>query len=415
MALEPTTAPDMIDTAEQQPAATAPRRRTRARPAATATPASRPASAGDPGWMLATLQALDVAAAALQRHDGSVLWRAAAFDTLLGGADDSVAALCERLSGLQELLDTPQPPGPVAPTTAILHCGSRALEATLSFHADGLAVLRLEDRAAQAQARLRHLEDREQLLFTSRLLSIGEMATTLAHEINQPIGAAANLLRGSVMRLQRQAAAGGEPKPEDQASLLQALQRATEQVLFASRVIARIREYTHSHTPKRVPVDVAALLRGCVRLLDWETEREGVSVALDLPEAPLWTRADEVMLQQLFVNLMRNAIDAMRANPAGQRRLSLHARTDGPQLEVTVRDTGSGISEQAEQTLFVPFVSSKPTGTGIGLNICRSFVELHQGRLWFTRNDGPGTSFHAALPLLPADEVTPTPAGPSSP
>jgi len=368
----------------------------------------------DPGWMLATLQSLDVSAAAFHCGTGEVLWRAAAFEALVGGADAEVAALCERLSGLQDLLDTAGAgSAAAAPHTANLHCGSRILEATLTRHADGLAVLRLEDRAAQAQARLRHLEDREQLLFTSRLLSIGEMATTLAHEINQPIGAAANLLRGSVMRMQRQEAAGGASKPEDRAALLQALQRATEQVLFASRVIARIREYTHSHTPKRVPVDVARLLAGCVRLLDWETEREGVQVRLEVPGTPLWTRADEVMLQQLFVNLMRNAIDAMRGNPAGQRQLTLLARADGPQLEVTVRDTGSGISAQAEETLFVPFVSSKPTGTGIGLNICRSFVELHQGRLWFTRNDGPGISFHAALPLLPAGEVPGAAAIPS--
>ena len=376
-----------------QPPADAPARKPRAKPAAAASPVD---------WMLPTLQALDASAAAFDRLSGAVLWRAAAFDTLVGGADATLAALCDRLSGLEQAVSSVSDDA-VSTVTVNLHCGARALEAVLSFQAGGLTVLRLEDRAAQAQARLRHLEDREQLLFTSRLLSIGEMATTLAHEINQPIGAAANLLRGSVMRLQRQAAASAETRPEDQASLLQALQRATEQVLFASRVIARIREYTHSHTPKRVPVDVVRLLQDCVSLLDWETEREGVVVVLEMPKEPLWTQADEVMLQQLFVNLMRNAIDAMRGNPADQRRLSLSARAEGPQLEVTVRDTGSGISEQAEQTLFVPFVSSKPTGTGIGLNICRSFVELHQGRLWFTRNEeGPGTSFHAALPLMPS-------------
>ena len=133
---------------------------------------------------------------------------------------------------------------------------------------------------------------------------------------------------------------------------------------------------------------------------------EGVVVRVEVPGTPLWTLADEVMLQQLFVNLMRNAIDAMRGCPPGCKALVIDARPEGPQLEVTVRDSGCGISPAAEQTLFVPFVSSKPTGTGIGLNICRSFVELHQGRLWFTRNeDGPGTSFHAALPLLPPADI----------
>ncbi|CAN7562185.1 sensor histidine kinase [Rhizobacter sp. LjRoot28] len=348
-------------------------------------------------WPMATLEALDICAASLAPSSGRVLWRAPAFDDLVGGAHDTIEALCGALPGLQVLLDDLDD-DLVRP----LDCGGRMLEAQLTRRG-GVTVLRLADRVAEAQARQRHLEDRERLLFTSRLLSIGEMATTLAHEINQPIGAAANLLRGAVMRLQRQQ---GASATAEQASLLQALQRATEQVLFASRVIARIREYTHSHTPQRVPVDVVALLKVCVSLLDWECEREGVDVKVEVPGTPLWTMADEVMLQQLFVNLMRNAIDAMRGCPPGCKALVIDARPEGPQLEVTVRDSGCGISEAAEQTLFVPFVSSKPTGTGIGLNICRSFVELHQGRLWFTRNeDGPGTSFHAALPLLPPADI----------
>ena len=341
-----------------------------------------------------TLDALGVCAATLDLAQGRVLWRAPSFERLAGGRDESVADLCRRLGGLQALLDG----GAAVRTVA---CEGRPLEARRIPLDDGRVVLRLDDRHGEAQARQRHLEDREQLLFTSRLLSIGEMATTLAHEINQPIGAAANLLRGSVMRLQR-----GDLDADGRNGLLQALQRATEQVLFASRVIARIREYTHSHTPKRAPIDVAALLRACVGLLDWETEREGVRVDLQAPAEPLWILADETMLQQLFVNLMRNAIDAMRGNAPGTRRLDLSVRVEGSQVEATVCDSGSGISEEAEQTLFVPFVSTKPTGTGIGLNICRSFVELHQGRLWFTRNDGPGTSYHAALPLMSANEVS---------
>lgn len=349
-------------------------------------------------WPRVTLEALGACAAALAPASGRVLWRAPAFDELVGGAHDTIDALRQPLPGLTALLDE-RGDDVVRP----LDCGGRLLEAHLTRRG-GVAVLRLADRVAEAQARQRHLEDRERLLFTSRLLSIGEMATTLAHEINQPIGAAANLLRGAVMRLQRQP--GASAAAADQASLLQALQRATEQVLFASRVIARIREYTHSHTPQRIPVDVVALLKVCVSLLDWECEREGVVVRLEVPGTPLRTLADEVMLQQLFVNLMRNAIDAMRGCPPGCKTLVIDARPEGPQLEVTVRDSGCGISEAAEQTLFVPFVSSKPTGTGIGLNICRSFVELHQGRLWFTRNeDGPGTSFHAALPLLPPADI----------
>lgn len=368
---------------------------TRARRVAAA--AQPPASAEtgvqqEGNWDRTVLQALDVAAAVIDMPADRLLWATPALLRLAGGPCADMAALRERLHGLDAALAGASK----KPQAVPLRCGRRALEATVMPQADGTLVLRLDDLAAQMRERQRHLEDREQLLFTSRLLSIGEMATTLAHEINQPIGAAANLLRGTVMRLQRQAE--GEAVP--QAALLQALQRATEQVLFAAKVIARIREYTPVHSPKRVRVDVGALLRSCVSLLDWETEREQVRVEIELPAEPLWIQADEVMMQQLFVNLMRNAIDAMRGNAADDRHLTISARPEGPHVEVTVRDCGCGIDEEAEQKLFVPFVSSKPTGTGIGLNICRSFVELHQGRLWFSRNPGAGTSFHAALPMI---------------
>jgi two-component system, LuxR family, sensor kinase FixL len=352
-------------------------------------------------WMRLTLEALDTSACAFNRDSGAILWRSAAFDALIPNRPNHLTDLTAQFPALEAALHAPS-----AHSHLTLARGpdQTPLEAQLTFHAQGHTTLRLEDRAAQAQARLRHLEDREQLLFTSRLLSVGEMATTLAHEINQPIGAAANLLRGATMRLERQThQAPGQP--DDHSALLGALKRATEQILFAGKVIARIREYTHSHTPQRVRVDLVKLLRESASLLDWETEREHIQVTLALPERPLFTLADEVMLQQVFVNLMRNAIDAMRASPKAERRLTLEARRDGPHIEVSVRDTGSGISADFEKNLFVPFVSSKPTGTGIGLHICRSFIELHQGRLWFTRNqDSPGIAFHAALPILQEDE-----------
>jgi two-component system, LuxR family, sensor kinase FixL len=354
-------------------------------------------------WAYAALCALDAPLAVLVVQAGRVLWASQAFVAALGEAIQEVDALCDRLQGLREALGTPCAAAgagarPGVARVSVLRVGPRPLEASLQQLDARRLMLRVVDRAAEAQARQRHLEDREQLLFTSRMLSIGEMATTLAHEINQPIGAAANLLRGALMRLERPHVDNG-PAPAVQAAVLQALQRAVDQVMFASKVVARIREYTHLHTPQRKPVEVCAVVRACTALLDWEIEREGVRVSFELPAASLWIDADELMLQQVLVNLMRNAIDAMRGNAAGQRLLALCVRPDGPQVEIVVRDSGSGISAQAEESLFTPFVSSKPTGTGIGLNICRSFIELHRGRLWFSRNADRGISFHASLPL----------------
>lgn len=274
---------------------------------------------------------------------------------------------------------------------------------------------RAEDE--QAEAARRHLEDREKLLFTSRALSVGEMASTLAHELNQPIGTVANVLRGLRMRLQRPVVAGDD--------LLAGLQLALDQALFASRIIARIREYTQARGPRLQRLELGTVLRESLALLDWEVRRDGIEVQLDLVPQPCPVQGDEVMLQQLFVNLMRNAIEAMRDNPpdaAGrvQRRLLLRLRIErgGREAVLRLRDDGCGLPADDAAQLFVPFQSSKPNGMGIGLNICRSFAELHQGRLWFSRNESPdgaperGCSFHVALPLLAPAAA---PGAPSSP
>jgi signal transduction histidine kinase len=251
-------------------------------------------------------------------------------------------------------------------------------------------LLRVADRREQSRAVQRQLDDREQLLFTSRVISVGEMATTLAHELNQPIGATANLLRGLRSRLAHR-------RLDDEES--RALDRAIDQVMFAARVIARIREFTHTHQPRHARVDLVALLRASAALLDWDLQRSGTRLVLELPEAGAAVRGDEVMLQQVVVNLMRNALDALRGDPPAQPQLTLRLAVNGSEAEVQVRDNGCGLSDEAQAKLFVPFASSKPSGMGIGLSICRSFVELHQGRLWFSRNAERGVTFHLSLPL----------------
>ncbi len=280
---------------------------------------------------------------------------------------------------------------------------SQQWQAQLAPLAGGHGLLRLTDRREQSRAVQRQLDDREQLLFTSRVISVGEMATTLAHELNQPIGAAANLLRGLRSRLGRRSS-GLSSKSDESA----ALDRAIDQVMFASRVIARIREFTHSHQPRHARVDLAALLRSSASLLDWDLRRTGARLTLESPEGSVLVRGDEVMLQQVVVNLMRNALDALRTDPPEDPQLVLRLIVQRGEAEVQVCDNGCGLGDEAAAKLFVPFASSKPTGMGIGLSICRSFVELHQGRLWFSRNADRGATFHLGLPLLPAPSNKPS-------
>jgi two-component system sensor histidine kinase DctS len=345
----------------------------------------------------------------LDPAEGWMPWCTPAATRLLAplGPGARLADVASRLAGLQPLLEARDPAS--APSRLALRAGERTFDATVARIPPGRLALRLAEPAERGRALQRHLEDRERLLFTSRVISVGEMATTLAHELNQPIGAVVNLLRGMEMRLARE----DSPLPED---LRRAVGRATELALFASRIIARIREYTQSRSPKRDPLDLARVVRASVQLLDWEVRRDAVWLDLDAPEdVPLPVTGDEVMLQQVFVNLVRNALDAMRELPAGAPRvLGVQARAaSAAQVEVAISDTGVGLSDDAQARLFVPFASTKPSGMGIGLNICRSFVELHQGRLWFSRPASGGCAFHVTLPMGAA-ATAPAPAATSA-
>jgi two-component system, LuxR family, sensor kinase FixL len=358
----------------------------------------------------ATRQALAAfgdAVALVHRASATLRWTSPAWRALLpdAGAGTPLAALDPALPALLAA-------DAMAPQRLVLGQAG-AWDAQLAPHDAGHRLLRLADRRELGRALQRQLDDREQLLFTSRVISVGEMASTLAHELNQPIGAAANLLRGLRARLVRRPRAAGAAAAAAQAEEADALDRAIEQVMFASRVIARIREFTHSHQPRHVRLDLGALVRTCASLLDWDLRRSGAALQLDLPDTPLRVRGDEVMLQQVVVNLMRNALDAMRSDPPAEPRLVLRLRASGREAELQVRDNGCGLADDAAARLFVPFASSKPNGMGIGLSICRSFVELHQGRLWFSRNADRGATFHLGLPLL-AEAAAPVAEGASA-
>ena len=387
------------------------------------------------------LEAFDQGAALIDLTNRLLVWCSVGFAArCCVEVDDGFDQLELRLPGLIEVVShLAQPPAFVLSSDATAQAprkrwqvidanGPCVLEATLVR--PGLAALRLRgdppaelaDGTApattdeQQRAARRHLEDRERLLFTSRSLAVGEMASTLAHELNQPIGTVANVLRGLRSRLERQGA---------NEELLGGVKLALEQALFAARIIARIREYTHSRQPRRERLDLGQVVRESVALLDWELQRDGVQVTLDLLPGPCRVNGDEVMLQQLFVNLLRNALEAMRDNPAdasgcATRRLALRMVRERGMAVLALRDNGCGLPQDAQAQLFVPFQSTKPNGMGIGLNICRSFVELHQGRLWFTPNDESrdntgcepcgepdterGCTFHVALPLLADDD-----------
>jgi C4-dicarboxylate-specific signal transduction histidine kinase len=365
----------------------------------------RPADVGVPPAACEALGALGDAVALIDRRDGRLAWASDGWCALLPDvAAGSSGELLERaLPGLRAACARQEGGKRLAANLGDCQQWGAELAVFDARH----WLLRLTDQRELGRAVQRQLDDREQLLFTSRVISVGEMATTLAHELNQPIGTAANLLRGLRSRLARR-------RPALSAEEATALERVLEQVMFAARIITRIREFTHAHQPRHMRLDLAALLRASASLLDWDLRRSRAALVLELPEKPVTVRGDAVMLQQVVVNLMRNALDALRTDPPESPTVTLCLLQRPAEVELQVRDNGCGLDDEATARLFVPFASTKPSGMGIGLSICRSFVELHQGRLWFSRHAERGVTFHVSLPLPAGASPTP-PASESAP
>lgn len=255
----------------------------------------------------------------------------------------------------------------------------------------------VSDITDRKEADERNRVQQEKLLLTSRLMSVGEMASTLAHEINQPLSAIANYNMGAVRRLK-----SDHWKKEE---LVSALEKSAAQAERAGRVVQRVREFLRRREPSREPLDINAVIEDVIELIELEAEKAGVIVSHQLAaEVPL-VSADRIMIEQVLLNLIKNGIDAMRNTPYRERRLAVATVVAGDSVEVQVIDRGHGIPAEVEAELFSPFFTTKENGMGMGLNICRSIVELHEGHLWFTRNGAGGSIFHFTLPQAAA--VTP--------
>ncbi len=232
----------------------------------------------------------------------------------------------------------------------------------------------------------------ERLQRTSRLITMGEMASTLAHELNQPLAAIANYAAGCVNRLQ-----SGEYRQED---ILTAMQKASAQAERAGRIIRRVREFVKKSEPRRHPVQLAGIVDDAIGFVEIDARRHGVQVVSQLPADLPPVFADAVMIEQVVLNLVKNGIEAMRETPADERIVTVSAqRVDHNQVELAIADRGHGLSDEAREKLFSPFYTTKAEGMGMGLNICRSIVEFHDGRLWVDANPGGGCIFRFTLPL----------------
>ncbi|MFK7994280.1 MAG: sensor histidine kinase [Granulosicoccus sp.] len=269
----------------------------------------------------------------------------------------------------------------------------QARELTLSSLSSGLVLLHLHDNLRATDDMHLYMEARESMFTTSRTISVSEMATTLAHEIKQPIATITNILKGVRIRLGK--FDGGEQSEK----LQEALENALEQAQFTDSVINRIRDFTQARRPQQKTINVAELADEALSLMDWLLRANQCRIKLTLNDEPLLCVGDPTMLQQVLINLLRNGVEAMQERSAADRLLIIECKRNAAAVRISIRDNGHGL-EGKEQSLFVPFSTSKASGMGVGLNICRSFVELHQGRLWLSPNSDGGCTSNVELPLV---------------
>jgi PAS domain S-box-containing protein len=235
-------------------------------------------------------------------------------------------------------------------------------------------------------------KQQERLQLVSKLITVGEMASTLAHELNQPLASIVNFNMGCVRRIR----SGSWNAPE----LLGALEQASAQAERAGQIIQRIRDMVARREPSRVALDVNGVIGDVARLVEMDAGKKGVRVRLDLgPQLPP-VRADKVMIEQVMLNLVKNAVEAMEHTDAAQRELTVKSSLNGGHaVEIALTDRGIGVPQELCDGQFTPFFTTKRDGMGLGLSICRSIVEFHDGRLTAIRNPQGGSTFRFTLPM----------------
>jgi two-component system, LuxR family, sensor kinase FixL len=255
----------------------------------------------------------------------------------------------------------------------------------------------IRDLTESQKTEMRLQELQSELVHVSRLTALGEMASALAHELNQPLSAIANYLKGSRRLLE-------EGTDERLTTLREAVDRAAEQAMRAGQVIRRLRDFVARGDSERRVEDVKKLVEEASALALVGIKDKGVRVRFELSPRTDFVLADKVQIQQVLLNLMRNAIDAMEET---DRRELVIATTPAPDnmVEISVADTGAGIAPEIAAQLFQPFVTSKRQGMGVGLSISRTIVEAHGGSITPRPNPGGGTVFSFTLPGVTKEEI----------
>jgi two-component system, LuxR family, sensor kinase FixL len=248
----------------------------------------------------------------------------------------------------------------------------------------------------ETQQRLQDLQ--AELIHMSRFTAMGEMASTLAHELNQPLTAVASYLNGC-----RRLLDGTESVQN--LMLRDAIDRAADQALRAGQIIRRLRQFVARGETERNVEGLTKLIEEASALALVGVKEAGVRVKFDFDPQVSFVLADKIQIQQVILNLMRNAIEAMQETTRRELTIST-AEQPGGMVEIRVTDTGPGIAPDIVSQLFQPFITTKPHGMGVGLSISRTIVEAHGGRLLVEPNPAGGTIFRMTLKALSKEELT---------
>lgn len=241
--------------------------------------------------------------------------------------------------------------------------------------------VQVEERLRVREAHMAHL---------ARLSTMGEMATGIAHEVNQPLSVIANYAAVGLQHLRK-----GQNEPAELTRVLQNIARQAER---AGEVIRRVRKFTQKQ-PVRERIDLAAAAQSAVELLAATSKRYRASVTVEIPPELPAVFADQVQIEQVLINLAQNAMQAMQAAAVPQPKLEIRAeRSSGGRVQVSVSDIGPGLPEAVIEHLFEPFFTTRPGGLGMGLSISRSIIDAHGGRLWVDVEAASGACFKFDLP-----------------
>ena len=244
-----------------------------------------------------------------------------------------------------------------------------------------------ERRARRLQSDLHHV---------ARVSAMGEMASTLAHELNQPLAALTNYVQAARKTMEGSDAA-------DRKKVAEYMENAVAQSTRASEILRGLRKFVTKGEAERSLNDINALIEEAVLLTAPEGKINGIELKTEFAPDLMPILVEKIRVQQVVINLVRNGIEALSDTDGGRLRVTT-ALTADDFIEVSVTDNGPGLAEGMSGKLFQSFVTTKPRGMGVGLSICRSIIENHGGRIWAESNSDGGMSFHFTLPILPQDD-----------